>query len=256
MKGDRENRAFLIDQFRKVKSMSESFVPSLRGSETGIVKTFEDYVGVVEINPAGPDLAGYEIKSHREASKSYISLFTKSPCFPRRANAYLLGRFGIPYEENPNLKRLHTSLFATRFNSFNGEYSFRLIHDRAERAIRIGVYDLATKELVDATAGYTYACLEAVLHKKMKNLFYVSAERRFRVGDGVEEFRFDKAEIYAEPSLDRFLRLIDDGLILYDIRIGSCKSGRSYGKVHDHGSGFRILEPNLRLLYSEHEKVE
>lgn len=256
MKEDSGNRAFIIDCFRKVKAMSENFVPSLRGSDTGIGKTFEDYAGVVENNLAGPDLAGYEIKSHREESKSYITLFTKSPSFPSRANGYLVGRFGSPYEENPDLKRLHTSMFATRFNSFDGNYSFRLIHDRAERAIRIGVYDLATKRLIDANAGYTYACLETVLHRKMKNLFYVRAERRFRAADGVEEFRFDRAEIYAGPSLDRFLQLIDDGLIMYDIRIGSYKSGRSYGKAHDHGSGFRILESNLKLLYSEHEKIE
>ncbi len=249
-----ENRQFIIDQFHAVKRLE--FVPSCRGHNTGIGKTFEDYVGVVENNEDKPDLAGYEIKSHREESKSYITLFTKSPNFPRRANGLLVGRFGTPYEENPNLRRLHTSMFASRFNTYNGRLSFRLINDRVAKVLRVGVYDLATMELIDDSVGYTYECLNGKLRKKLKNLFYVSAERRFRAADGVEEFFFNKAEIYSDPSLDRFLRLVDEGLIMYDIRIGSYKSGRSYGKAHDHGSGFRIIESNLRLLYSNHEKVE
>lgn len=71
-----------------------------------------------------------------------------------------------------------------------------------------------------------------------------------------EYFHFDKAEIYAAPSIDRFLDLIDEGVIMFDIRIGSYKSGKNYGKPHDHGSGFRILEPNLRLLFQDHEVIE
>ena len=49
---------------------------------------------------------------------------------------------------------------------------------------------------------------------------------------------------------------LSKGLIMYDIRIGSYQSGTNYGKSHDHGSGFRILEKNLNKLYSVHEKVE
>ncbi|MCK9302463.1 MAG: MvaI/BcnI family restriction endonuclease [Bacteroidales bacterium] len=54
----------------------------------------------------------------------------------------------------------------------------------------------------------------------------------------------------------KFLNLLDKDLIMFDIRIGSYQSGRNFGKAHDHGSGFRILEKNLNKLYSEHEKVE
>ena len=87
----------------------------------------------------------------------------------------------------------------------------------------------------------------------MKNLFNVSAKREYRGDD--EYFHFDKAEIYSNPSFDKFLGLLDDGKIMYDIRIGSYKSGRNYGKPHDHGSCFRLLEANLCLLYDTHEVV-
>ena len=64
-----ENKDFIISKFKEVKSLE--YVPSNRANNTGIGKTFEDYIGVVENNLDEPDLAGFEIKSHRGASCSY-----------------------------------------------------------------------------------------------------------------------------------------------------------------------------------------
>lgn len=123
-----------IEEFRKVKALG--FVKSNRSNNTGIGKTFEDYIGVVENNLDKPDLLGYEIKSHREESSSYVTLFTKSPNFPPKANVYLNNNFGIPYDENPSLNRLHTSMFASRYNTYGRKYSFRLINDRIAGIIK------------------------------------------------------------------------------------------------------------------------
>ena len=116
------------------------------------------------------------------------------------------------------------------------------------------MYDIDTKQLINDCVGYTYDCLGKILEKKLKNLFYVSAEREYR--EGIEYFYFNKAEIYTNPSLDKFLDLIDKGLIMYDIRIGSYQSGKNFGKPHDHGSGFRIIESNMKLLFDTQERVE
>ena len=246
------NREEIIKRFQQIKAMG--FVESRRKNNTGIGKTFEDYIGVVENNIAEPDLLGYEIKSHREESASYVTLFTKAPDFPPKANAYLCNRYGIPYAENMELKRLHTSMFASRYNTFGNKLFFRLINDPTHALIRIGVYDIVTKALLDDGVGYTYDCLKTILKKKLKDLFYVSAERKFKNDN--EFFYFNKAEIYSNPSLDKFLASVEKGLIMYDIRIGSYRSGRNYGKPHDHGSGFRIQEANIRLLFDEHTCIE
>lgn len=248
----RNNRDYIIEKFHQVKELG--FVPSNRRHNTGIGKTFEDYVGVVENNLDRPDLAGFEIKTHREASQSYVTLFTKSPNFPARANNYLKNTFGTPYDDNPELRNLHTSMFASKFNTYKDRYSFRLINDRDRGLLKIGVYDISTKSLIDDSAGYTYDCLDKRLRKKIRNLFYVTAETKRQ--DGIEYLHFNGATIYAEPSIEKFLDLVDKGLIMYDIRIGSYKSGKNYGKAHDHGSGFRIMEPNVRLLFARMETVE
>lgn len=103
-----KNKGRIIEEFRKVKALG--FVKSNRRNNTGVGKTFEDYIGVVENNLDAPDMLGYEIKSHREEATSYVTLFTKVPDFPSRANAYLNNNFGTPYDENPLLKKLHTCI--------------------------------------------------------------------------------------------------------------------------------------------------
>ncbi len=247
------NKEKIVGKFRAVKELG--YVKSRRRNNTGVGKTFEDYVGVVENNADEPDLFGYEIKSHREKAQSYITLFTKSPSFPRGANAKLKEQFGIPYDDKPELKKIHTSMFAHKLNSYGNKYAFRLINNREDCCIYIAVYSLKTKKMLDCSCGYSYADLKKVMKKKLKNLFYVKAETK-EDKKGNEYFWFSSADIYESPSFDKFLELIDKGLIMYDIRIGSYQSGVKYGKAHDHGSGFRILEKNLNQLYSEHEKID
>ena len=64
--------------------------------------------------------------SLRGASCSYVTLFTKSPSFPKRANAYLKDKFGTPYEDAPSINSLHTSMFANSYNTYMKKYSFKL----------------------------------------------------------------------------------------------------------------------------------
>lgn len=93
------------------------------------------------------------------------------------ANAFLKDKIGTPYEENPDLKKLHTSMFADKPNTYARKYAFQLINNKKKK-ILIAAYSLKTKKLIDYSCGYTYADIEKVLTKKLKSLFYVSAETK------------------------------------------------------------------------------
>lgn len=216
-----KNKQLIIEAFHKVKAMG--WVESHRRNNTGIGKTFEDCIGVLENNLNEPDLFGFEIKAHREESTSYVTLFTKSPSFPKGANAYLKDKFG-EYYPNSNIKKLHTSIFAHDFNTFMDRYSFKLINEPNDKRIYIGVYSLGGNNLLDRSVYYTYDDIEDALKKKLHNLFYVKAQRKYN-DNGIELFYFDSAEIYTSPSLSKFLQLTDEGEIMYDIRMGAYKSG-------------------------------
>lgn len=246
MKSSKEQ---LIEIFEEIHN--RGWVQSHRVNNTGIGKTFEDLAGIDENNSQGPDFMEFEIKAHREEANSPITLFTLAPTFPKQANGYLKDRFGELYPNNNTLKKLHTSVFADKKNSYTGKYAFQLINDRDHKVLKIAVYDLKTGNLLDDSAGYTYEKLQEKLFKKLNSLFYVSAERRFQ--NGIEEFKFTNAVIYTKPSFERFLKILDDGRVQYDIRIGSYQSGSNYGKAHDHGSGFRLRQDYILDLYDDVE---
>lgn len=245
------NEELIIKRFKEVKALG--WVKSNRKNNTGIGKTFEDYVGVVENNIDEPDLYGYEIKSHRTESNSYVTLFTKSPSFPKGANSILKEKYGSNYEDKP-LKKLHTSMFANTFNTYDNRLSFKLINDKDNERIYIGIFTLVQKEIIDKSVYYSYDDIRKILKQKLKDLFYVSAKRKYENNN--EYFYFSDAEIYSEPSFENFLQMLDNGDIMYDIRIGSYGSGKNYGKAHDHGSGFRIKEEKIKELYSKHKTIE
>lgn len=121
------NREKIIAAFQDIKR--RGFIPSHRTHDTGIGKTFEDLIGIIENNERRPDLNGYEIKTKRETSTSYSTLFTKTvvsqegKCIP--TGQIRRGLRGIPRsEKNPHLhirppreQLLRSALFQTRQRS-------------------------------------------------------------------------------------------------------------------------------------------
>ena len=43
---------------------------------------------------------------------------------------------------------------------------------------------------------------------------------------------------------------------MFDIRMGSYKTGRMKGKPHDHGSGFRVKRENLKDLFDTYIEID
>lgn len=235
-----------ISDFNKVRN--SGFIKSKRSSSTGIGKTFEDAIGVVENNSKEPDLHGFEIKSQRSLSESYITLFTKSPTMPKRANTYLRMNYGSNDNQHPDIKVLHTSVFHGRYNNHITGTKFSLKINREEQRLYILVKRVDGS--IDNTVYYSFDNIRNAL-KKLEKLAFVSADTR-KNANNEEEFHFKTATIfYNFISFENFLNLLEEGLIMYDVRIGAYKTGIKKGKTHDHGSGFRVKKNDIQKLYEE-----
>lgn len=241
-----------IEDFKKVKALG--FRESHRSHNTGIGKTYEDLLGIVENNFKQPDLHGFEIKSQRAYTGSYVTLFTKSPTMPVKANGFLKDNFGSYDEQYPNIKVLHTSVFANQYNSHKSGFRFMLQLNGDERKLYLIVAD-ETDNIVSSNIYWTYDSLESCLCTKLRKLAYVSADTL--IDDfGNEKFHFNKAIVFSElKGLDTFLQLIDEKIIMFDIRIGAYKTGTKAGMPHDHGSGFRIKREHMKKLYERYDVI-
>ena len=70
--------------------------------------------------------------------------------------------------------------------------------------------------------------------------------------NGETYYHYQNAEIYLNFNFDKFLKSIENGKIMFDIRIGVHKTGKNFGKAHDHGSGFRVKKENISELYDDY----
>lgn len=236
-----ENYKELVGLFKEVQQ--KGWVESHRKGDTGIGKTFEDLIGKKEDNEAAPDFKDIEIKSQREASSSMITLFTKSPDYPRGVNTYLREQFGNQSPEYGGKKILHTTISATRFNTHVGGYGFRIVVDREMQRLVLEVKDLQHNITIYNKAYWSFAKIEHALNNKLKYVALVEAEEKSE--NNKNYFKFVNMNLMTGLTLDKFLEALEVGDILVDIRIGVYNSGKKEGKTHDHGTGFRIKLSNL-----------
>ena len=230
----------------------KGFVESHRTHNTGIGKTFEDLIGIVENNNA---LADYEdvleLKSSRELSNSMVTLFTKAPTHPKGINSIMRERYGEPDQKAGGLKTLHTTFSALKFNTFFKKFGFKLEVDKEKRRIYILIKNLETDKIEDIEIYYDFDVIEEIINKKLDYIAYIKAETKKE--NEKEFFNFKKATILSGLTFEKFIKFIEKGLILYDIRIGVYRSGKLKGKTHDHGSGFRVLKNNINKIFEVQE---
>lgn len=243
----------IIDEFNRIKELG--FIKSNRpnNKDGGIGNTFEDYLGVTENNLRDPDFEGFEIKSKRQMNASYMTLFSKSPSHPRGANALLKDRFGeIRDDKFPDLCKLYASIFGHRDSLVYGKNYMTMNVDRTNERLYLHVTNVDSGEVFDEVY-WDFEDLRRA-SSKMKSLFVVFAEQKLI--DDVYNYHYNEAIIYLGFSFDNFINCIEDGSIMFDMRMGVHSSGKNYGKPHDHGSGFRIAKSNINKLFLEEIHVK
>ena len=229
----------LVEKLKEIKKTG--YLQTHRSGNTGIGKTLEDLLGIEENNVPGPNAAGIiELKSARKKATSMLTLFTKAP-LPSKANSILLEEFGYISAKGNYKKKLHTTVNALDYNTIKGKKGFKIqikgdkLNIITNRKKIVGYWDKIT--------------LKNSFERKLPKLVYVKAESQ---GKGAnEKFWFNEAWFLSGFDFNNFIKLIKEGIILIDIRIGQYPDGRT----HDHGTGFRVVPNKLDLCFSKREKI-
>lgn len=234
-----------IEEFEKIKKLG--FVDSKRIHDTGIGKTFEDLMGVVENNKPSADFKGLiEIKSARELSSAMLTLFTKSP-EPKGINTILKNKFGYSDGDYSDLNILHTTFSGNDFNNSKGNFGFKLDVDNKTKNIFIRIKNLKTNKEEDVNSFYPFEIIKNILETKLKYIIFIDTECKKEAGK--ELFKFNRAKLLSGLTLEKFITLVNQGIIKYDFRLGVYRTGKNKGKAHDHGSGFRILKGDIEKAF-------
>ncbi len=214
----------------KFKELYErGFIDSERRGPTGIGFTIENALGLKESNISMPDFGSIELKSTRIGPIRYITLFTLNRIAWNPSAKEVINRYGY-WNEKRKRKDLYCSVKCKPNNrglflSINDDY-LRIISPEEEE---IGNWSI-----------------EAVRDKvieKIQTMLFVRAERR-KI-DKCEQFWFREAVIFSGCNYNAFFDLLLNNIAFIDIRMHI----KSNGVVRNHGTGFRLPEPELRQLY-------
>lgn len=217
------------------------YLKSHRSGDTGIGKTLEDLLGIDENNISGPDFSVYELKSTRRQSTTMVTLFTKTPS-PKGAIKELVDNFGYRHRKGSSRTK-QTTLVAVKDESDSIPLEEKELHVTVDankpNSVGLQLYfvgeRLYFKNDKGIVAYYDRDTLEKAFEKKYHSLIYVIADCK---KEGKQEmFWFNEAYRLDRFGFTTFTQLIKDGLLKVDIRVGHYPDGR----VHDHGTAFRIL---------------
>lgn len=218
-----------VKRFTQIKNMG--WITTHRAGRTGIGKTLEDLLGIIENNIQGPDFGDYELKS----------AITKSPD-TRSANSVLRLTYGYSSRAYDNDEKvLHATLNAINFTPIANTGHCLKVTPVDEK-----IYIEDEEGLTDIY--WSVDTLKRQLDKKLGNRFlYVKADSR---GEGANErFLFESAYLVEGFSAEKIIDLLNAGSIYVDLRIGQYHGGKNDGKTHDHGTGFRIKERDQSSLF-------
>lgn len=224
-------------RLEEIKNMG--YIPTLRKGPTGIGHTFEQVFGLGESNLQIPDLGGrIELKTTRRSSNSLVTLFTFNRAVWQFKQKDIIEKFGY-YSEKDKRQALYHSIYPHQAHPSG----FEVVVDKNGNTLKLRHCE------VDIAVWSIYRLVGALLYKLGKILFVVA---NTRIGNnGREEFHYNEAYLLDNPSEERFIEAFEKSKVCLDIRM-HLKEG---GSVRNHGTGFRIKENELYLLFDTNKRL-
>ena len=224
-----------LEEFRKkfneIRDMG--FVRTLRKGPTGVGYTFEELLGIEENNIALPDIENVEIKTHRENSNNMLTLFTFNK------NAWKVDQLTAIDDYGSVDKKGRLGMYYTLSTRPNSAGLFLSVYGKY-----LSVQDMEGKTVVQ----WELSTLAKRFATKIPAMVFVSAHTK--IIEGVEYFHFYQGRLMSETPVDMLSKLFTNGDLFVDLRLHKGKSS-----ARNHGSGFRVCEDKLHLLFNKIEEI-
>ena len=235
----------LYTKFKEIKNMG--WVKSQRIGVGGIGYTFEKLIGKEEDNFSIPDYEGIEIKTTNQFGNEDITLFSATPdgdyLFPIKS---VLDKLGYPDKDYPEYKVFNMTVNAIEYKWIGLYKKMKLVVNRDEKKIDLIVKSRDNKP-IDINVSWSIDMLRKKIYIKLRYLAIIKAKIR-KVG-GEQYFLYNKISLYELKSFDKFIDLIEMGVIVISFKISIFKKGPKFGKMHDRGTSFSIKEKDISYLY-------
>lgn len=217
------------------KLRDKGYVTSLRKGPTGIGYTLEMELNLKENNVAIPDVGGrVELKASRRNTSSLITLFTFNRGVWQIPQKTVVEKYG--YQDESGRSALYNLV---RVGDVNTQGLTLTIEEKNNEV------HLAHKSSNTLMAIWSIYTIVGKFLNKTERLLLILADSRLTEAKR-EEFHFNEAYLLTDPKPQNFIDAFKKGSIVIDIRM-HLKPNKT---VRNHGTGFRIREIDIPLLYT------
>lgn len=239
------------EKFKEIEnkiSKNEWISSNYKGKGAGGI-TLESLLGKNVENFELPDYNGIELKTKYSKKETYITLFSATPDSYLFEIKRLQKEYGYPDVQLPQFNIFNLAVYGNRKVMLNNHY-FKLFVDYNNKKVVLKIYNKEHK-IIDEFVEWSFELLKEKLERKLKYLVFIHADRKFEHNEVF--FRYKDINCYELISFERFLYLIEKGIIRIVFRIGVYKGNYRYGETYDHGTAFSVDERNINKLFKKIE---
>lgn len=237
----------LESEFKKISQ--KGYIKGIYNCYSSIGRTFETELNLPRNKDGVPDYYGIEIKTRRTYSKSAITLFNAVPNGEAPMEVERLkNTYGYPYKKDKRYKVLYFDAYGDRLTFGGVKYQYKLEINRKKEKIYLYVCD-RKGIVIEHKVYWTFCYLQERLLAKLKYLALINAWPKEI--NGWNYFHYYKIDFYKLKNFNKFLELLEIGIIKVTFKVNIYLDEANYGKTYNHGCGFSIKEKDLLKLFDK-----
>lgn len=195
-----------------------------------------------------PDYNGIELKTRQENSEPYVGLFSMAlDNMPLRMK-FLYEHCGWPSKDNPEFKVLYLRI-NNQFNRCSRRFSYKLFVNYINKVVELKIYDHYNEELIKEPLSWSFKHLQLRLETKLSYLAFVNVKRYFEWTTKKTYFKYEDIIFYKLKNFSEFLKLLEVGKIVVNIKITYYKTEEKKGNMFDKGTTFEINYNDIDFLF-------
>lgn len=237
----------LIEKFKIIAK--KRWIQSVNNDHGGVGNTFEKEIGKEKDSLYLPDYEGIELKCTTRFSKFPLYLFTVAfdgPTFPEINR--LIELYGYPDKDYNDQKVLFTKLSLLEKNAVNNSYKFQLYINKEEEKLYLKVFNMQNLLIEQKSFVYLMSIYNHLVLKLSKMAVIYASKQRI---DNKDYFRYYKLSIYELISFEKFISLLESGIIIVDLIARINKSGEDKGRHRNKNLVFSIKKDDLDVLFKK-----